>query len=126
MELTMEQYEGIAHILPIQRGNVVIDNLTFLNALLYFTENGCKCRALPEKFGKWNTVYRRINRWAKKGVIKNVFEELQKQGIMAVGVEFLALDSTTAKVHPDGTGAVKKTARSPSENQKVDGRPRFI
>jgi hypothetical protein len=62
----------------------------------------------------------------QKGVIKKIFEELQKQGLMSINVELLALDSTTAKVHPNGAGAAKKTDRSPSGNPKAVGRQRFI
>jgi transposase len=108
MELTLEQYNKIKHVLPVQRGNVGIDNLTFLNALLYITENGCKWRAMLDRFGKWNTVYKRVNRWAKGGVIERIFETMQRERILAIEVDFIALDSTSAKVHPDGTGAVKK------------------
>ncbi|MBQ9371405.1 MAG: transposase, partial [Thermoguttaceae bacterium] len=46
----------------IPRGNVRVDNLTFLNALLYAIENGCKWRALPKEFGKWSTIYKRFRR----------------------------------------------------------------
>ena len=56
MEWTTELYERIRHLLPKQRGNVEIDNLTFLQALQYMVENGCRWRALPEKFGNWNTI----------------------------------------------------------------------
>lgn len=121
MILTQEQFDKIKNILPVQRGNVDIDNLTLLNALLYITENGCKWRALPAHFGKWYTIYKRINRWAKKGVLQRIFETLQKEQLLLINVDFIALDSTSIKVHPDGTGAVKKTASNPSENQKAVG-----
>jgi hypothetical protein len=42
MELTEKQYKRIEGLLPIQRGNVKISNLTLLNALIYRGENGCK------------------------------------------------------------------------------------
>jgi transposase len=126
MELTLEQYSKIKHVLPVQRGNVEIDNLTLLNALLYITENGCKWRAMPDRFGKWNTVYRRVNRWAKGGVIERIFETMQRERILVIDVDFIALDSTSAKVHPDGTGAVKKTAGSPLASHAGDGLQRFI
>jgi transposase len=126
MEFTLEQYDKIKHVLPVQRGNVEIDNVTLLNALLYITENGCKWRALPAHFGKWNTVYKRVNRWAKAGVIQNLFEMMQRERILAINVNFIAVDSTSAKVHPNGTGSEKKTANSLSVSHAEDGRPRFI
>src|ERR1019366_8286456 len=36
------------------------------------------------------------------------------------------LDSTSVKVQPDGTGALKKTDRKPSESPEQDGPPKFI
>ena len=51
-EITEEQYAKIHPHLPVQRGNVRIPNIVFINALLYIAENGCKWRALPEHFGK--------------------------------------------------------------------------
>ena len=41
--------------LPVQRGDVRVSNLTVINAILFVTENGCKWRALPPRFGKWRT-----------------------------------------------------------------------
>jgi transposase len=126
MELTLEQYRRIEHVLPVQRGNVAVENLMFLNALLYITENGCKWRALPERYGKWSTIYKRVNRWAKKGIIQNLFEAMQKEQLLTIEAAFVALDSTSVKVHPNGTGALKKAERSPSESRAEDGRQRFI
>jgi hypothetical protein len=50
----------------------------------------------------------RINRWAKSGVLDRVFEKLQLEQIVRIKIEAFALDSTSVKVHPDGTGALKK------------------
>jgi transposase len=108
MELTVEQYQKIESYFPKQRGNVKNENHRVINALLYLLENGCKWRSLPKHFGNWATVYKRINRWCKAGVLRAIFEGIQKEGIMKVNVEFLALDSTCCKVHPDGCGALKK------------------
>jgi hypothetical protein len=38
----------------------------------------------------------------------------------------VCLDSTTIKVHPDGTGALKKTGRKPSGATGEDARLKFI
>ena len=126
MELSEEQYERIKECLPRQRGNVSIDNLVLLNALLYVLENGCKWRALPREFGRWHTVYLRLSRWSKAGVIERVFTRLQDEQILAIKIEAVGLDSTSIKVHPDGTGAHKKTARKPSVDRAAGARPKFI
>jgi len=126
MELTAEQFSRIAHVLPRQRGNVRISNLQLLNAILYVAGNGCKWRALPERYGRWHTVYMRMTRWSKAGVLDRVFSELQHKRLLRVRIECLSLDSTIVKVHPDGTGALKKTAPNRSDVAEADGAPRFI
>ena len=126
MEITEAQFQRIESELPRQRGNVRVTNLQFLNALLYVAEQGCKWRGLPKRFGPWHTVYTRMNRWSKNGVLDQVFERLQKEQIIRIKIESVKMDSTIVKVHPDGTGALKKTVLKPSENPAADGPPRFI
>jgi transposase len=126
MEITEEQYARIKDSLPVQRGNVKLSKLQLLNALLYVAEHGCKWRGLPKCFGNWHTIYMRMNRWSKSGVIDRVFEKLQLEQIVRIKIEAIALDSTSVKVHPDGTGALKKTDRRPSASPAAVGTPRFI
>jgi transposase len=108
MEITDAQYRHIEPCLPTQRGNVSLDNLDVLNAILHVAEQGCKWRGLPKRFGNWHTIYTRMNRWSKSGVLDRVFAQLQHTQIIRVKIEAVALDSTIVKVHPDGTGALKK------------------
>lgn len=126
MEITQSQYERIADCMPRQRGNVSISNLQVLNAILYVAEHGCKWRGLPKRFGNWHTIYTRMNRWAKAGVLDRVFTALQEEQIIRIKLEAFSLDSTVVKVHPDGTGAVKKTAPKRSGSPEEAGPPRFI
>jgi transposase len=67
MEITEEQYGRVKGSLPVQRGNVSLTNLQVLNANLDVVEQGCKWRGLPRRFGRWHTIYMRMNRWAKNG-----------------------------------------------------------
>jgi transposase len=126
MELTEAQFAVIEDCLPRQRGNVRLSNLQVLNAILYVAEHGCKWRGLPARFGRWHTVYTRMSRWAKAGVLDRVFARLQQAQLIQIRIEAVSLDSTSIKVHPDGTGALKKTAPKPSANRGADGPPKFI
>ena len=114
MELSEAQYQLIAPYLPVQRGNVSIPNVQVLNAILYVAEQGCKWLGLPCRFGNWHTVYTRMNRWSKRGVLDRVFEQLQRAGIIKVKLQVVSMDSAIVKVHPDGAGALKKLAPGPS------------
>src|ERR1017187_2976115 len=126
MEISEAQYRRIEPGLPRQRGNVSMSNLAVLNAILYVAEHGSKWRGLPKRFGNWHTIYTRMNRWSKNGVLDRVFEQLQREQIVRIRIESVQLDSTIVKVHPDGTGALKKTDHRPSASRGADGPPRFI
>jgi transposase len=126
MEITETQYQQIESCLPRQRGNVSLSNLQVLNAILYVAEHSCKWRGLPRHFGNWHTIYTRMNRWSRSGVLDRLFEQLQHAQIIRIKIEAVSLDSTIVKVHPDGTGALKKTDPKPSANRAGDGAPRFI
>src|SRR4029450_10873548 len=95
MEITEAQYRLIEHCLPIQRGTVSLSNLRVLNAILYVAEQGCKWRGLPKRFGNWHTIYTRMNRWSKSGVLDRVFAQLQHDRIVRI---------------KSGAGACKKNA----------------
>lgn len=120
MEINKEQYEKMKDLLPVQRGNVAVDNITFINALLYICENGCKWRRLPKEYGKWHVIYKRFHRWVKDGIIEKLFRELHVQGIMDLTILKRLMDSMTVPVHPDACGALKKTAHSPSGVPEAD------
>ena len=126
MEINEHQYLRLADCLPRQRGNVSLSNLQVLNAILYVAEHGCKWRGLPKYLGNWHTIYTRMNRWSKAGVLDRVFARLQQEQIIAIKFEAVSLDSTTVKVHPDGTGALKKRGRKPSAVPVGAAPPRFI
>ena len=122
MECTHEHIERIRHLFPTQRGNVDIDSLSFFQALQYMLENGCKWRALPEKFGHWNSIYCRFRYWAERGIFDRIEQALQSQAIDIKGIQALSLDSTYINVHPDGTGAPKKKDRNQSARVAGVGR----
>ena len=126
MEITAEQFARIEQYLPRQRGNVSHENLNVINAILFVAENGCKWRALPKRFGNWHTIYTRMNRWAKAGVLDRLFAQLQREQLIRIKIEAVSLDSTIIKVHPDGTGALKKTAPKPSASVVPAGAQKFI
>ena len=126
MNITQKQYATISSCFPLQRGNVSLSNIQVLNAILYVLENGCKWRCLPKEFGNWHTIYTRMSRWSKSGVLDRIFEKLQREQMISVKMEALSLDSTIVKVHPDGCGALKKADLNPSASQEEAGQARYI
>ena len=88
---------------PGQTGWVARDNRLFLDAVLYIAKTGIPWRDLPGRFGPWGTVWRRFDRWARKGAWGRVFAALQDPDL-----EWLILDSTVIRAHPCAAGAKKK------------------
>jgi transposase len=104
MEITQAQFAQIEHCLPLQRGNVSLSNLSVLNAILYVAENGCKWRGLPKRFGNWHTIYTRMNRWSKAGVLDRVFEELQRAQVVRIRIEAVSLAAPASRCTPMAPG----------------------
>ena len=50
-----------------RRGDKGHDDLLFLRALHYFAVHNVTWRALPEKFGNWNSVWKRFWRLSQSG-----------------------------------------------------------
>lgn len=106
-----EQWERIKDLLPGRPGTPgrpAEDNRLFLDSVLWIGKTGAPWRDLPERFGDWNNVWHRFDRWAKKGVWKRVFDALQDPDL-----EWLILDSTVVRAHPHAAGA-KKTPTAPA------------
>lgn len=77
---------------------LVISNYKFLSSLFYIVKNGCVWRALPEKYGKWHTIYMKFNRWSKNGTIQRIAEESQNKNIIDNRTDLLCIDSTFIKL----------------------------
>jgi transposase len=88
---------------PGQSGWIANDNRLFIDAVLWIAKTGAPWRDLPERFGNWNSVWKRFDRWARKGTWKLVFEALQDPDL-----EWLIVDSTVIRAHPHAAGAKKK------------------
>ncbi|MDR0401040.1 MAG: transposase [Treponema sp.] len=106
--MTKKQREKIIRLFPMQRGNVKVDNNLFLDAILYVSGNGCSWRSLPASFGRWHTIYMRINRWAKNGTLERIFQALQEEGLADRRIREGFPNSGAAKARPGPAGGRKK------------------
>ena len=98
-ELALEAFRAC---LPRVGAKAKNDRL-FLEALHYFTLHNISWRALPERFGHWNSVWKRFHRLGKAGVFEDYFSILAG---LDEGAHLIAMfDSTVIRAHVSAAGA---------------------
>ena len=106
--LTDEQWEKLEPLLP-KRGRPGHDARTFVNAVLFVAKTGVAWRDLPERFGNWNSLWRRFSRWSKAGRWEKLSEALGDPDLSE-----LHLDSTSVRAHQQASTG----RRLPGEDKK--------
>ena len=86
-----------------RRGAKGRDDHLFLEALHYFSVHNVTWRVLPERFGKWNSVWKRFSRLSKAGVFEAFFDSLA--GLSSSAHMVLMFDSTEVRAHVSAAGA---------------------
>ena len=111
-DLTNEQWEQIApHLAPEKpkTGRPAKEHRQVLNGILWVLRTGAPWRDLPQRYGKWTTIYSRFQRWRKNGVCDRVFARLQvtkdREGQVAWEVYFI--DGSVVRAHQHAAGAKK-------------------
>jgi transposase len=102
-EIKDADWQRIQHLLPGQEGQPGVtakDNRLFINAVLWIAKTGAPWRDLPERFGNWNSVWKRFDRWCRKGVWQRIADALQDPELKQ-----LILDSTIIRAHQHAAGA---------------------
>ena len=86
-----------------RRGAKGRDDPLFLEALHYFAVHNMTWRALPDRFGKWNSVWKRFDRLSKAGVFEAFFDVLA--GMSSTAHLIQMFDSTVVRAHVSAAGA---------------------
>ncbi len=123
-EITDEAWDRIENMLPGrpgQQGWIAKDNRLFLNAVLWIGKTGAPWRDLPERFGKWNSVWKRFDRWSYKGVWSKIFDALAAAD---PDLEWLILDSTVIRAHQHAAGKKGGKPRRPLAAPRAVSAPR--
>jgi len=111
-ELTDAQWEKIKALLPPEKpktGRTNHAHRTLLNGMIWRAKTGTPWRDLPERYGKWKTVYSRWLRWRDAGVWQRIWEALQQEAEHTGQVEWEIhfIDSTIVRAHQHAAGAKK-------------------
>ena len=88
-----------------RRGRKAADDRLFLEAMHFFTVENVRWRALPERLGPWNSVWKRFDRLSKAGVFEALFEV---SASMSSSAHFIQMfDSTIIRAQYHAAGAKK-------------------
>lgn len=85
------------------RGDKGRDDRLFLEAMHFFSVHNISWRVLPERFGKWNSVWKRFDRLSKSGVFETFFDNLAALSLSAHLIQMF--DSTIVRAHVSAAGA---------------------
>ena len=86
-----------------RRGDEGRNDRKFLEALHYFVVHNITWRALLEKFGHWNSVWKRFWRLSRSGTFEAFFDALAAMSETAHLVQMF--DSTVVRAHVSAAGA---------------------
>jgi len=85
------------------RGAKSKDDRLFLEALHFFAVHNITWRALPDRFGLWNSVWKRFDRLSRAGTFEDFFAMLA--GLSGTAHLVQMFDSTVIRAHVSAAGA---------------------
>ena len=118
--LTDEQWQVFYKLLKTHE-RVYVGNVNgcrkFINAVLYVLRSGVQWRLMPQQFGKWNSVFKRFNRWCGFGIWKELFDSC----INEPDLQSVLIDSTVIRAHACSAGAAGSTAQAEKLGRSCGG-----
>jgi transposase len=107
-DLTEVEWRILRVLLPVEgkrgkrgRGRPPEGSRDVINGILWRLRTGAPWRDVPEKYGNWNSIYRRFRRWSASGVWESVAIALAET--MAESGHY-SIDSTTVRAHVSAAG----------------------
>jgi len=94
------------------RGGQWKDHRQMLNASICFLHTVAQWREVPERYGKWQTVYDRFRRWVADGTIDQVLKRLQLRLAQdgRIDPDTWFVDGTVIRAGRSAAGGGKKKA----------------
>lgn len=117
-DLTDEQWHLIEPLFPDRyhqgkAGHPFKDHRPLVNGILWHLHCGAPWPDTPERYGPWQTVYDRFNRWRKDGtwalVLNALLLRLDKRGFIDRDLWFI--DASVIRASRAAAGAKKKGGR---------------
>jgi transposase len=118
-ELSEPQWRRIEPLLPHRThrgraGRPFNDPRPIVNGILWILRSGAPWRDLPERYGSWETVYKRFNRWRADGtwvrIVTSLLDELDDRG--RIDHDLWCIDASIIRASRAAAGAKKKRERA--------------
>ena len=110
-ELTPKQFALIEDLLPARgrRGGRWNDHHTTLNGIFWWLHSGAQWREVPERYGKWQSVYDRFNYWRADGTLDKLLERLHLRLNEEGRLDFAlwSIDATSIRASRSAAGAAR-------------------
>jgi transposase len=110
--LKEEEWTAVADLLPKAKGTgrPARPARDMLNGMMWILMTGAPWRDLPERYGPWETVYRRFREWDRGGVLDRILKRLQwrldEEGY--IDWSELYIDGSSVRASAAAAGARKK------------------
>ncbi len=129
-DLTDEEWELLTPHLPgnPRHGNRWRDHRQVINGIMYRERAGCPWRDVPDRYGPWESLYKRKRRWAADGTWHRILDALRTESDISYYIDRklhegdngndsaarggekrpnwpVAIDSTVIRVHQHAAGA---------------------
>jgi transposase len=118
-DLTDAQWAKIQSFFPDryhhgQRGHPWKEHRRLVNGILWHLHTGAPWPDTPERYGPWQTVYDRFNRWRKDGTWATILDALllQLDETGHIDRDLWCFDGTSNRAHTSAAGAKKKSRRT--------------
>jgi transposase len=110
-DLSDVQWDLVKGLMPLQgRGGKWNDHRVTLDGILWILRTGAPWRDLPERYGKWKSVYDRFNSWRKDGMYARLLRALRirldKEG--KIDWDLWLVDGSNVRASRAAAGAGKK------------------
>src|SRR6266536_2868386 len=99
-ELSDTQWQKIAPLIRRHGRGSKLGDRSFVNAVIFMLRTGTSWRDLPDRYGRWKTVYNRFASWSKAGHFERIFKALQ----LHVDQRGSLVDATIVRAHQDAAG----------------------
>ena len=127
-ELSDQQWARIAPLLQHRThrgraGHPFNDPRPIVHGILWILHTGAPWRDLPERYGPWETVFARFNRWRQDGtwarIVTSLLDELDDRG--QIDHDLWCIDGTVIRASRAAAGAKKKRQRSQAPRRAKGG-----